>query len=196
MIVFLVFTALYHISLNAALDPLLKFLPKTLETEERRLLALEEQDSVAEGHVAGETKEVAAADSKPATNGSSNGAEKALGPHPSEKTKMPNLFTKWLRPDVYTDYHTLRKLVPRDFAELSYSDEVAGEAFHQPCIVSQPPLLWIPRDSMGISTQEVKESSKVIEITDEFCTLDDKNNLDWDRTNANSAPIYEEAVYY
>ncbi|KAK5177136.1 phosphate metabolism protein 7, partial [Cryomyces antarcticus] len=41
MIILLIFTALYHVSLNAAIDPLMKYLPKSLDAEERRLLDIE-----------------------------------------------------------------------------------------------------------------------------------------------------------
>jgi hypothetical protein len=35
MVILLVFTAIYHVGLNSALTPLMDYLPKTLEAEER-----------------------------------------------------------------------------------------------------------------------------------------------------------------
>ena len=195
MIVFLIFTALYHISLNSALQPLLMYLPKTLESEERRLLALEEQDEEADSAVYG------ARDPSSSSSNEKNGvSSKPLTspttmPH-GKRHKKPNFLTKYLRPDVYTDYHTLRRLVPREFAALEYPNEVVDDAYHHPSVKSQPPLLWVPRDPMGVSQQEVRETSKVIPITDEGAFLDEKNKIVWDQDNAQNAPIYEEKIYY
>ena len=176
-------------SLNSALDPLLKYLPKTLESEERRLLALEEQDIESDEVVNG-AHGVRPSDekgTKPLTRPSTM---------PRQPRKKPNFITKFMRPDIHTDYHTLRKLVPRDFAAIEYDQATQEEAYHHPSVKSQPALLWIPRDPMGVSAHEVRETSKVIPITDEGAILDDKNKIVWDRDNAKAAPIYEEPIYY
>merc|ERR1711881_700615 len=92
MIIFLVFTVLVHFSMNAALGPLLYSLPKSLEAEEesfRGSLEAASNDSVVkEKNVSGETTATAA-------------------PH-----KKPNFITKFLKPHIYSDYATLRRLVP------------------------------------------------------------------------------------
>jgi hypothetical protein len=82
MIIMLVFTALYHISLNSAIAPHLEALPKSIAAEEERLL-------LEDGHYS----EVAAKEAA-----QENPALARPAPH-----KRPNLFTKWLRPDIYTD---------------------------------------------------------------------------------------------
>ncbi len=167
MILLLVFTAVYHISLNAALTPLLNYLPKSLVAEERHLLEIE--------------------------NGASNGAgAKELDPAPHKK---PNFLTKFLKPHIYSDYQTLRRLVPREFADIAYDESVARDAYFHPAVTSRTPLLWIPRDPMGVSRQEVQETGKVIPITDEGAHLDEKNKIVWDIEGARP-PIYEEKIYY
>ena len=185
-------------SLNSALKPLLMYLPKTLESEERRLLALEDQDEEVETAVNGNRG--SSSDEK---HGEKNGIEtKHLTSHhtavsnSSKPRKKPTLISKFMRPDLHTDYHTLRRLVPREFATIEYDDITQNDAYHHPSVKSQPPLLWIPRDPMGVSTQEVRETSNVIPITDEGASLDEKNNIVWDRDNAQTAPIYQEPVYY
>lgn len=187
MILLVVFTALYHISLNSALGPLLKYLPKTLETEERRLLAMEDADYEAEeiaNHENGKGAYTA------------DGVVKSHRSHGKGPVKKPNMIQKFIRPDIYTDYHTLRKLVPREFAAIEYDERTESDAYHHPATVSQPPLLWIPRDPMGVSRQEVHETNRVIPITDEGAVMNDKNKIAWDPDRAMHAPIYEEKVYY
>ncbi|KAG9883890.1 DUF221-domain-containing protein, partial [Aureobasidium melanogenum] len=172
MIIFLVFTALYHLALNAALEPLINYLPKSLEAEERRLL---NEDANAEKGEKGMVVD---------TNVD-------LGPSPHAK---PSFWKKFLRPDIYTDYATMRRLVPK-MVGIRYESEEEQDAYFNPAVTAQPQLLWIPRDPMGISRQEVRDTSKVIPITDEGATLDEKNKIVWDAEDGRP-PIWERPVYY
>ncbi|KAI9830632.1 MAG: hypothetical protein M1819_005442 [Sarea resinae] len=204
MIVFLIFTALYHLSLNAALDPLLKSLPRTLEVEEESLLAEEAGLSNSSSNSNSVSNEKATVTQQPTieSHGTSSVNEGLVNtnsaPLPPAPHKKPNLFTKWLRPDLYTDYHTLRRLVPRQFAaNVGYDEYTEKHAYYHPDIASTPPLLWVPRDSMGVSRQEVRHTSKVNPITDEAAYLDDKGKVVWDReVDGGRPPIYQEKVYY
>lgn len=180
MIVFLIFTALYQLSLNAAMGPLLTYLPKSLDAEEQRLLSLDNGVAEEGDYAEGSAKEAR----------TMNGAQEvAPAPH-----KKPNFFVKWLRPDIYTDYETMRRMVPKDIA-VHYTQQAEDTAFFNPSIVSETPLLWIPRDPMGISRQEVHDTSRVIPITDDGAYLDEKNKVCWD-AEGGRPPIYEEKIYY
>ncbi|OAX81242.1 hypothetical protein ACJ72_04420 [Emergomyces africanus] len=193
MIIFLVFVVIYHVSLNAAVTPLLKFLPRNLEAEEQDLLA---QDGSPQN---GDGKEVA---EKSTVGPSSNGAgveedaEKGISsPTDLLPTKPQGIIGKFLRPDKYANYKILRQLVPKDFADISYTPEVEQNAYFHPSVVSQAPLLWIPRDAGGVSKQEVAHTSKVIAITDEDATIDEKNKITWNEEKG-MPPIYQETIYY
>ena len=185
MIIYLIFVVLFHFSLNSALDPLLMYLPKSLQVEEEALLALE--DGNTNGDTTSDKKGLqATATDKVDANG------KDLPPAPHKK---PNFITKFLSPHKYTDYQTLRRLVPRGFAEIVYAPEVERDAFYHPSISSPTPVLWIPRDEMGVSRQECRHTSKVIPMTDEGAGFDEKGTMLWDQETARP-PIYEEKVYY
>ncbi|KAI9675958.1 MAG: hypothetical protein M1829_003196 [Trizodia sp. TS-e1964] len=175
MVILLIFTVLYHVSLNSALDPLLKYLPKSLEDEEESLLALESGQR--SGDETGKGAEMTESPGIDAT------------PHPK-----PNLFAKWLHPDLYTDYATMRQLVPKDFSHIVYSGEAERDAYYNPAISSPTPLLWIPRDPMGVSKQEIHHTSHVIPITDEGAHLDETNKIITDEEVL--PPIYEPKIYY
>ena len=196
MVIFLVLAVLYHVSLNSALDPLLKYLPKSLEAEEESLLALEDGDSSGERMTNEKGTHVASGDTI-ARNGvaSSRGQSSTDKNLPAPPQKKPNFFSKWLRPDKFTDYHTLRRLVPRQFAEIAYAPETERDAYYHPAIASPTPLLWIPRDAAGVSRQEVTHTSRVIPMTDEGAHFDEKNKIVWDQESGRP-PIYEEKVYY
>lgn len=188
MIAYLVFAILFHFSLNSAIGPLMAFLPRSLEAEEEDLLALEDGKPLNHGATA-QTKDTHGIARK---ERGSNGTDGGLGAAPH---KRPNFITKFLKPHVYTDYQTLRRLVPRDFADITYDPIIERDAYYHPAIGSRPPLLWIPQDSMGVSKQECAHSSKVIPMTDEGAYFDEKNELVWDQ-EIGRPPIYEEKIYY
>ncbi|KAI0390686.1 DUF221-domain-containing protein [Xylariaceae sp. FL0594] len=177
MIIFLVFTALLHITINSAIDPLLYNLPLTLAAEE----AARSRD----GSVESGEKGVLHAEHV------NNGASGTSG-----KASKVGLFAKFFKPWQYCDYETLRKLVPHVAVDATmYAEEVENNAYYPPSVTSPTPLLWIPEDALGISKQEIRDTSKVIPITDEGCTLTDKNKIDWD-TETVRPPVWEEMVYY
>jgi hypothetical protein len=197
MVIFLVFTVLFHLSLNSALDPLLYNLPLTLLAEEENVRLLDAEKGAAT---------VAAA-----VGGSSNGAhhdldgdgvidatEEAVS-HAREARKTTgqagNVLTRFLKPWIYADYTILRALVPRGLQLDPYSDEVAANAYHPPSVTSGTPLLWIPSDAAGVSKQEVAHTSRVIPITDEGCELDENGKLVWDHEGSRP-PVWEEKVYF
>ncbi|KAI0876880.1 hypothetical protein GGS24DRAFT_449985 [Hypoxylon argillaceum] len=179
MVIFLIFTVLLHISINSAIDPLLYNLPRTLAEEEMG----RSKDS---GSVEIGEKDVH--DGESATNGSSP----ATG-----KGKKLGLFAKFFKPWEYCDYEAMRKLVPTEGIDAYsvYADEVERDAYYPPSVTSGTPLLWIPEDPLGISKQEVLETSKVIPITDEGSTLTDKNKIEWD-TETVRPPVWEEKIHY
>ncbi|KAJ5194878.1 uncharacterized protein N7498_008316 [Penicillium cinerascens] len=197
MIIFLVFVVLYHISMNSAMEPLINYLPRNLEHEEESLLDEERRKLSAEEKP---TKGVDAGNNGVASIDSGVGnvdsAEKGLThtTMPPPHTK-PNFFVKFLRPDIYHDYATLRRLVPNPLDVPPYTEEAERDAYCHPAITSQAPLLWIPRDPLGISRQEVAHTSRVIPITDEDAFLDENAKITWN-VDKGEPPIYEEKTYY
>ncbi|KAK3116217.1 phosphate metabolism protein 7 [Teratosphaeriaceae sp. CCFEE 6253] len=180
MILMMVFTALYQVSLNAALTPLIDYLPKTIDAEERRLLSTE---NGANGHDFNGVLD------KEGNFGYARPAHPTTAPG-----KKVNFIAKWLRPDIHQDYETMRRMVPKDIA-IRYTQEEERNAFFNPAITLAAPLLWIPRDAAGISHQEVRDSRASIPITDEGAYLDDKGKIVWDSQDGRP-PIYEEVPYY
>lgn len=193
MIISLIFTILYHVSLNSALEPLINYLPKNLEAEEEALLT----ESRKLGPTANDSS---VAGASAVRNGDHNGvdAEKGALDGPSDlpaSQKKPNFLVKFLRPDKYTNYETMRQLVPSHLEIPEYAPDVEQGAYYHPSITSSLPLLWIPHDELGISKQEIEHTARVIPITDEDAWIDEKGNLQWNVEKA-KPPIYEEKIYY
>ncbi|PYI03039.1 DUF221-domain-containing protein [Aspergillus sclerotiicarbonarius CBS 121057] len=193
LIILLIVCILYHVALNNALEPLINYLPKNLEAEEEALLSREETKLSHSGEA---SDEALAGRSGARDSGVANvdSAEKGLTVTdiPEEK---PNFLLRYLRPDKYDGYMQMRRLVPSAQDTATYSPEVERDAYFPPSIKAKPPLLWIPRDELGVSRQEIKHTSRVIEITDEDAWLDEKNNLCWDQDKG-VPPIFSEKIYY
>ena len=178
MIILLVFTIIYQMALNAALHPLLLYLPKSLIAEERNLLETETGENGKTHHHDGDHHH----------GSSGNGI--APAPH-----KKPSLIMKFLRPDKYNDYRTMRRLVPRHHHDFTYTDEVARRAYYPPSVRSRIPQIWIPHDPNGVSREEISEMGQYMQATDQGAYLDERNRLEWDHEYERPPP-YEEKVYY
>ena len=157
IILLVVFTALYNISLNSALQPLIDYLPKSLDAEERQSL-LDARDDGESGIKNGKGTVT-------------NAVHRA--PHPK-----PNLLTKFLKPHVYNDYPTMRRLVPNMVSSSDDVDEgLIRDAYFSPSVWSELPVLLVPRDPNGVSVQECAHTAKVTPIRDDVAILDDKNRI-------------------
>jgi calcium permeable stress-gated cation channel len=236
----IIFTALFHVSLNDALSPLLYNLPRTLAAEEElrklgndpflasNLTDIHDTDLTqdAEDAEAGQGYDSDFDPSDPTSSvshGEQNsragieieGADKALAlstrtlsslvktkynatPLPSflkavdfwspwitpDPNQKPNFVLRFLHPEIFESYHVLRDMIPPELREMdpsaSYSEENASilkDAYSPPSIKSKSPRLWIPRDLAGVSRQEVAQSGKVVEISDEGASLDANGRL-------------------
>lgn len=185
-IVLLVVMILYHMALLSAVNPLLYYLPRSLDAEEVALLT--DQEGL-QAHDGAYGKNYAA----------KNGAEekRAMTVNSTRSKPKVSFFKKWLRPDLYCSYEECRKLVPQDFAEILYSPETERDAYQHPAVTNITPLLWIPRDEMGVSRQECFHTNKVTPMTDEGAHFNDKGKIVWDQEALDGrAPIYEEKIYY
>jgi hypothetical protein len=187
MIILLIFTFLYQSSLNAALRPLTTYLPKSIAAEENRLQGAEHGN----GNGTSNNQIPSASPTNPVAAGVAT-AEK----HPQPAGKRANLFSRFLRPDLHSNYASMRALVPRSIS-VGYPEDIAAEAYYNPAIASPTPLLWIPRDRLGLSARAVRDTGKVLPITDEAAELDyETNKIKWDAERDAKPPIYEEKIYY
>jgi len=195
MIVFLVFSVLFHLTLNSVLDPLMYTLPRTLQVEEESLNAnIEGIDRKDSGRGVSEEQN---AESGNLFKKVPNIKNFAPGGEGNSVGKGGNMMTRFLKPWIFADYLTLRQLVPHHAATIDemYPGTIQDNAYFPPSVSSLPPLLWIPEDAAGVSKSEIAQTSKIVPITDEGCQLDEKNKLVWDSEVARP-PIWDEKVYY
>lgn len=199
MVLFTIFTALAHISLNDALDPVVSYLPRTLEAEEEGLRSDQSYHDNGSSSTHGSGSGSVRMDEK-----DENFENKGKDSHITYSEVIPrrrrppvkkNPFFKWLHPDIYSDYYNLREKVKHDFVDIKYPENVAENAYYPPSVSSPTPLVWIPRDLGGVSRLEVQATNEIIPITDEGAHLDEKNDVIWDE-DWMKLPIWQEKIYY
>jgi hypothetical protein len=178
MAVFLGFTAIYHAAMRHALKPLMDYLPDNLDGD-------------------GQIAMFTTSDHK------SYDLEKSDGIPPSEaktveakkfSAKKASFFSRIFDPRKFKSHQSVRSLVP-DYPPPQYEAEDAELAYFNPNITSPVPQLWIVRDEMGISAREVRDSSEVVQISDENARFNEKNKVVWDE-NPEAAPIWEKRIDY
>jgi hypothetical protein len=175
MIILLIITGLYHVSLNAAIAPLMDYLPKTLDAEERKAA------DIAAGQYRTENNGVQENNGVHQSEGGGKEAEMAKVTStlsaPPQHPKA-NMLTKFLKPHIYNDYATMRALMPFEVqAEEEIDPMIARDAYLAPSVWNELPRLIVPRDPAGISGIEVTNSGLVVAITDAGATLDEKNKI-------------------
>lgn len=194
MAVFLALSILFHITMSKYLDPLLYALPRSVQAQEAAIIA----GTAAAATTSSSSPPAKVEDGLARNKESNDSTANAKAAAAADSGRRGNRFYRWLKPWVYDDYESVRAMVPAaddmDFGAM-YSDEVERTAYYPPSVNSATPTLWIPRDAAGVSRQEIALTSKVIPISDEGATLDEKNNIVWDTEGARP-PIWEEKVYY
>lgn len=91
-------------------------------------------------------------------------------------TASRNPIVKFIRPDVYLNYRHAKELMPAAYNE---EPDIADNkhAYNQPAASASMPMLWIPKDPMGFSTQLMEEDSKFVQSSDENSTFSDKGKI-------------------
>jgi hypothetical protein len=182
MAVFLGFTVVYHILMNQALKPLVEYLPESYESEHQLAMF--------------NTSENKSYDSSKDSNPPSFPAPTGNPEKPTLSTRKAGLLAKIFNPQRFKSHSTMQTLVPM-YEPPPYEEKVVQSAYFAPPITAQKPRLWIVRDEMGISQQEVKDNHGVVQITDEYARFNEKGKVVWDMdAGLEAAPIYEKRIDY
>jgi hypothetical protein len=163
MVIFLVFTAIYHAAMRHALLPLTRYLPSSLDGDAQLALF-----SHADIHAYNATTAAGVPPSE-------------WTPTPSKKlsTTKTTLLTRIFSPQNFVSHQSVRSLVP-PYTPPTYTDPEILQAYYNPAITTERPKIWIVRDELGISRQECVDSGKVVDASDEWAGFDGKGKVRWD----------------
>jgi hypothetical protein len=179
MVILLIITVVYHITMNEHLGPLERYLPTDLQAEDEERPLLE-----AEGGSA--TQDI---DNQPESQiehiGRGRVPDRVLEP-----------VAEFLEPHIFASHQVLKSWFedPREEPP-EYSEEELRTAYLNPALTSKTPKLWLVRDEMGISKHEIQENEKEgISSTDEGATLDENNRIVWPVDDLTKVPIFKMPV--
>lgn len=91
-------------------------------------------------------------------------------------TDSKNPIIRYLRPDVYLNFRHAKRMMPAMY-NIAEEEPDNKHAFDQPVISAQMPTLWIPKDPMGWSTQEIELNKGVVEMTDASSGFNNKGKM-------------------
>ncbi|GME76632.1 unnamed protein product [[Candida] boidinii] len=72
----------------------------------------------------------------------------------------------------------------------SYDKEYEEHAYDYPDVTAKSPIVWIPRDPMGLSTVEIENLKGIVKVSDENAKFDDKGKIIW----TGAPPSYDDAT--
>jgi hypothetical protein len=194
MVLFLIATALYQNVVRRALRPLTRTLPITLLADMERRSDVEQEMEGGDTRSSDGTHEY---DAHPNdlinTNTHSNGQLSTQRASESYGHKQGSVVHRFFNPEKDTSYGTLASFFQSwsHFQPLQYPPNIVQDAYLNPAISNETPVLWIVKDEMGISAQEITNSSLIIKIRDDGARFDEKGKIRWD-LDIRGAPIWRE----
>lgn len=162
-ILFLV-TVLYNYVMNKYFSPLEKYLPQDLtrgveEGEEAPLLSVAEE-------------------------GGLNPSVQHLSSVTHLPPKILDPITRFFEPRFYASHRGVKSWLEDgdwdDHDEPQYQDDEVGNAYRNPAFVKSAPVVWLPRDVVGVSRNEVGELEDMgLRATDTAAWLDEGGVVKW-----------------
>lgn len=184
MIVLFVATALFNATTNKYFAPLEKFLPADLAQESEAaadegaplLAAAEEGEADAQSHL------------------------QHIGSHVGIPPKYLSPLARFFEPHVFASHRAMTAWLRTDpeFDEddvPEYDDEEIKKAYLNPVFTSQTPVVWLPRDGMGVSKREVRENEEEgLKCSDEGAWVDEKGQVEWSVNDFEKVPVFKEGT--
>ncbi|KAI2603734.1 DUF221-domain-containing protein [Hypoxylon sp. NC1633] len=188
--ILLVVTALYNVLTNKYLTPLEQFLPADLATmsengdESTPLLSSAEEGRA---QTTSRIQRLGQRAHVPQTV-----AQRALDP-----------IARFFEPHVFASYDAMRSWLQdgdafEDEEDIpQYTEEQLQKAYLNPALTSPTPLIWLARDPIEVSKNEVAENEeRGLKATDQGAWLDEKGRVKWSVHEFGEVPVWKRGVRY
>ncbi|KAJ1327691.1 calcium permeable stress-gated cation channel [Microdochium nivale] len=188
LVVLFVATIAYNVTLIRYLGPLEDHLPEKLLRSDSE--AGEEQDPL----LAAEQGEGADLDEQSRVH--------RLGRELHIPSQVRSLAARFLEPHIYASHRAMTAFLAGLDLDLaadppSYTQEALRTAYLNPSLTSKPPRVWLPRDRLGLSKEEIQENGSVdIATVDDGAWLADDGNVQFAEDNLRSLPTWKDPVPY
>jgi hypothetical protein len=186
--VLFIVTVLYNVLMDKYMSPLEKFLPADLVSsaeggdETTPLLS-----SAEEGHVSHiERQSRSARIPSPVREHIVKPTARFFDPHAFASY---DFMKSWIRDG--DDYDIEEHEVPE------YTQEDLEQAYLHPALTSQTPVVWMARDRMGASQNEVRENEEAgLKASDDGAWLDEKGRIQWSVLEFDKVPVWKQGVKF
>lgn len=89
-----------------------------------------------------------------------------------------NFLVRFFQPSKYLSFEYCKQLIPDLYRHIDANDvEPDPLAYAYPALHEKPPVVWIPRDPMGLSRHEIANFQGVIEISDQGSQFNSKGKV-------------------
>ncbi|KAI1453716.1 DUF221-domain-containing protein [Annulohypoxylon moriforme] len=185
-----ILTILYNMLMNKYLAPLEKFLPADLASLSERddestplLSSAEEGQAQTNSHI-------------------QRLGQRARVP-PTIAQRVLDPIARFFEPQVFASHQAMRAWLqegdPYNNEEdvPVYTEEQLEKAYLNPALTSPTPVIWVARDPMGVSRNEVTENEqRGLKASDQGAWLDENGRLKWSTQDFGEVPIWKKGVKY
>jgi hypothetical protein len=122
----------------------------------------------------------------------------ALSSRTHVPTRIVGPLAQFFEPHIFASYTAMRRWMhDGDFDDEvpQYSDEAMRKAYIHPAYTNSAPLVWLPRDDMGVSKREIQANKdKELESSDEGAWIDEEGKLKWSVDDFEQVPIFKKGT--
>lgn len=162
-------TVFFHLQLNHAFDNLIKIVPNSvmrpLDGESETLSWRPERSTTKESPFMSTDELAKDISSVPLLADADS----------PEITSLPNPIIRFFQPWLYLSYGEVKKYLPDSFYEMP--PESNEHEYDVPAVSAQCPLIWIPKDPMGLSKTFIQKFEGIVEISDANSEFNNKGGF-------------------
>ncbi|KAI1385784.1 DUF221-domain-containing protein [Hypoxylon trugodes] len=184
-----IITILYNVLMNKYLSPLEQFLPADLAS-------LSERDDESEPLLASAEEGQAQTSSRIQRLGQQAHVPQTV----AQRILEP--IARFFEPQVFASYQAMRTWLQEgdsydDEDVPEYTEEQLQKAYLNPALTSPTPLIWIAKDPMGVSKNEIAENEqRGFKASDQGAWIDEKGGVKWSVNDFGEVPIWKKGVVY
>lgn len=114
-------------------------------------------------------------------------------------SKVISPVAQFLQPHIFASHTAMRAWLRDGDIDLDdapdYSEEDVKKAYLHPAYTSKTPVVWVARDGMGVSTNEVKENeTEGIGCSDQGAWIDGEGRLKWSVDDFEEVPVFKRGI--
>jgi hypothetical protein len=176
-------TILYNALMNKYLAPLEKHLPADLAHEHAR---------------SDESRPLLAAAEEGRVHDESPSQIQRLGQQAHVPQRIVDPLARFFEPHVFASYEAVKNWLSEDKQALrdleddepEYSEDKLKNAYLNPALTSSTPVIWLPRDGIGASKNEIRENEDSgLKASDKAAWIDEKGRVCWDEQKIEEVPL-------